>query len=49
MPAIVNWQQAREYCLWLGEQSNKKIDLPTESQWEYAARNRGGICYFRNE
>lgn len=46
MPAIVNWQQAREYCLWLGEQSNKKIDLPTESQWEYAARNRGGYVIF---
>ncbi|MBF7978982.1 MULTISPECIES: SUMF1/EgtB/PvdO family nonheme iron enzyme [Rahnella] len=37
----VNWQQAKDYCLWLGKMSGKKIDLPTEAQWEYAARSRG--------
>lgn len=37
----VNWQQARNYCQWLGKQLNLKMDLSTEAQWEYAARNRG--------
>ncbi|GAB3049836.1 hypothetical protein GCM10027155_14590 [Acinetobacter apis] len=39
--AGINWQQGRNYCQWLGQQLNMKMDLPTEAQWEYAARNRG--------
>lgn len=39
--AGLNWYQARDYCQWLGQQLNVPMDLPTEAQWEYAARNRG--------
>ena len=37
----MDWFQARAYCQWLGKQLELPIDLPTEAQWEYAARNRG--------
>ncbi|OGB03911.1 MAG: hypothetical protein A3G29_16365 [Burkholderiales bacterium RIFCSPLOWO2_12_FULL_64_99] len=39
--ASLTWQEARDYCQWLGQQLNLPMDLPTEAQWEYAARNRG--------
>src|SRR3990167_5238620 len=39
--ASLTWQQARDYCQWLGQQLSLPMDLPTEAQWEYAARNRG--------
>ncbi|MGI2800778.1 formylglycine-generating enzyme family protein [Photobacterium damselae] len=41
-----SWQEAKDYCLWLGKLTNYPIDLPTEAQWEYAARNRGKNVYF---
>ena len=41
VPAGVYWQRAKDYCLWLGKQTGVAFDLPTEAQWEYAARSRG--------
>lgn len=40
-PARVTWQEAKDYCLWLGDETGIAFDLPTSAQWEYAARNRG--------
>lgn len=34
-PVPMDWHRARDYCRWHGG------DLPTEAQWEYAARNQG--------
>ncbi|HCI5294776.1 TPA: SUMF1/EgtB/PvdO family nonheme iron enzyme [Klebsiella pneumoniae] len=45
-PVGVTWQQAKDYCQWLGKESDKNIDLPTEAQWEYAARSRGQYLPF---
>ena len=34
----VSWSDAQEFCKRLSEASGKKYVLPTEAQWEYAAR-----------
>ena len=34
----VNWNDAVAYCEWLSEETGKRFSLPTEEQWEHAAR-----------
>ncbi|MBM3114923.1 formylglycine-generating enzyme family protein [Jeongeupia naejangsanensis] len=41
VPAGALWQRARDYCQWLGKLTGLPFDLPTEAQWEFAARSRG--------
>ena len=41
LPAGAYWKEAKDYCQWLGKITGQPFDLPTEAQWEYAARSRG--------
>lgn len=34
----VSWNDAMEYTAWLSEQTGQRYTLPSESEWEYAAR-----------
>lgn len=34
----VSWHDAQRYAQWLSEQTGEHYQLPSESQWEYAAR-----------
>jgi formylglycine-generating enzyme required for sulfatase activity len=41
----VSWGDARAYCDWLAERSGLPVALPTEAQWEKAARGTDGRIY----